>query len=214
MPTLIKPVVGGIYNFKFQNGYTYFNGVHKVVKIMTYAEYVADGGNIVEDFYTPNGRNQDDVNNTIDGVMANDILKVVEPNIESIDEVIYIPTYLLEETPDYNVSKYHKFGIVANVGVIGDPDNLAFVKANLIEACESVLGITPEIAFVSLEEKWLTDEQYQEILAERDDSKKKSYSYYKENLRLQKQISQANTKIIAYERLIVNLKQQLDALTS
>lgn len=214
MPTLIKPVVGGIYNFKFQNGYTYFNGVHKVVKIMTYAEYVADGGNIVEDFYTPNGRNQDDVNSTIDGVMANDILKVVEPNIESIDEVIYIPTYLLEETPDYNVSKYHKFGIVANVGVIGDPDNLAFVKANLIEACESVLGITPEIAFVSLEEKWLTDEQYQEILAERDDSKKKSYSYYKENLRLQKQISQANTKIIEYERLIVNLKQQLDALTS
>jgi hypothetical protein len=214
MPTLIKPVVGGIYNFKFQNGYTYFNGVHKVVKIMTYAEYVADGGNIVEDFYTPNGRNQDDVNNTIDGVMANDILKVVEPNIESIDEVIYIPTYLLEETPDYNVSKYHKFGIVANVGVIGDPDNLSFVKANLIEACESVLGITPEIAFVSLEEKWLTDEQYQEILAERDDSKKKSYSYYKENLRLQKQISQANTKIIEYERLIVNLKQQLDALTS
>ena len=28
MPTLIKPVVGGIYNFKFQTGYTKFDGVH------------------------------------------------------------------------------------------------------------------------------------------------------------------------------------------
>ena len=90
MPTLIKPVVGGIYNFKFQNGYTYFNGVHKVVKIMTYAEYIADGGNIVTDFYEPNGKRQEDIDNTIDGVIANDILKVVEPNVESIEEVIYI----------------------------------------------------------------------------------------------------------------------------
>lgn len=214
MPTLIKPVVGGIYNFKFQTGYTKFDGVHKVVKIMTYAEYVSDGGDIFNDFYQPNQKTQEDLNNTIDGVMANDILKVIQPNYDTIEETIYIPTYFLEETPDYNVSKYHKFGIVANVGVIGDPNNLNFMKDNITEAFESVLGITPDISFVALEEKWLTDAQYQEILAERDENKKKSYSYYKENLRLQKQLSQANTKINEYERLIINLKEQIDALTS
>jgi hypothetical protein len=214
MPTLIKPVVGGIYNFKFQTGYTKFDGVHKVVKIMTYDEYVSDGGDIFADFYKPNQKTEDDVSSTIDGVMANDILKVVQPNYETVEETLYIPTYFLEETPDYNVSRYHKFGIIANVGVIGDPDNLNFMKANITEAFESVLGITPDVSFVALEEKWLTDEQYQEILSERDDTKKKSYNYYKENLRLQKQISQANTKINEYERLIISLKQQLDALTS
>ena len=214
MPTLIKPVVGGIYNFKFQTGYTKFDGVHKVVKIMTYAEYVSDGGDIFNDFYQPNQKTQEDLANTINGVMANDILKVIQPNYDTIEETIYIPTYFLEETPDYNVSKYHKFGIVANVGVIGDPNNLNFMKDNITEAFESVLGITPDISFVALEEKWLTDEQYQEILAERDENKKKSYSYYKENLRLQKQLSQANTKINEYERLIINLKEQIDALTS
>lgn len=214
MPTLIKPVVGGIYNFKFQTGYTKFDGVHKVVKIMTYAEYVSDGGDIFNDFYQPNQKTQEDLNNTINGVMANDILKVIQPNYDTIEETIYIPTYFLEETPDYNVSKYHKFGIVANVGVIGDPNNLNFMKDNITEAFESVLGITPDISFVALEEKWLTDAQYQEILAERDENKKKSYSYYKENLRLQKQLSQANTKINEYERLIINLKEQIDALTS
>lgn len=214
MPTLIKPVVGGIYNFKFQTGYTKFDGVHKVVKIMTYAEYVSDGGDIFNDFYQPNQKTQEDLNNTINGVMANDILKVIQPNYDTIEETIYIPTYFLEETPDYNVSKYHKFGIVANVGIIGDPNNLNFMKDNITEAFESVLGITPDISFVALEEKWLTDEQYQEILAERDENKKKSYSYYKENLRLQKQLSQANTKINEYERLIINLKEQIDALTS
>lgn len=214
MPTLIKPVVGGIYNFKFQTGYTKFDGVHKVVKIMTYAEYVSDGGDIFNDFYQPNQKTQEDLANTINGVMANDILKVIQPNYDTIEETIYIPTYFLEETPDYNVSKYHKFGIVANVGVIGDPNNLNFMKDNITEAFESVLGITPDISFVALEEKWLTDAQYQEILAERDENKKKSYSYYKENLRLQKQLSQANTKINEYERLIINLKEQIDALTS
>lgn len=214
MSALIKPVVGGIYNFKFQTGYTKFDGVHKVVKIMTYAEYVSDGGDIFNDFYQPNQKTQEDLNNTINGVMANDILKVIQPNYDTIEETIYIPTYFLEETPDYNVSKYHKFGIVANVGIIGDPNNLSFMKDNITEAFESVLGITPDISFVALEEKWLTDEQYQEILAERDESKKKSYSYYKENLRLQKQLSQANTKINEYERLIINLKEQIDALTS
>lgn len=214
MPTLIKPVVGGIYNFKFQTGYTKFDGVHKVVKIMTYAEYVSDGGDIFNDFYQPNQKTQEDLNNTINGVMANDILKVIQPNYDTIEETIYIPTYFLEETPDYNVSKYHKFGIVANVGIIGDPNNLSFMKDNIAEAFESVLGITPDISFVALEEKWLTDAQYQEILAERDENKKKSYSYYKENLRLQKQLSQANTKINEYERLIINLKEQIDALTS
>lgn len=214
MPALIKPVVGGIYNFKFQTGYTKFDGVHKVVKIMTYAEYVSDGGDIFNDFYQPNQKTQEDLANTINGVMANDILKVIQPNYDTIEETIYIPTYFLEETPDYNVSKYHKFGIVANVGVIGDPNNLNFMKDNITEAFESVLGITPDISFVALEEKWLTDAQYQEILAERDENKKKSYSYYKENLRLQKQLSQANTKINEYERLIINLKEQIDALTS
>lgn len=214
MPALIKPVVGGIYNFKFQTGYTKFDGVHKVVKIMTYAEYVSDGGDIFNDFYQPNQKTQEDLANTINGVMANDILKVIQPNYDTIEETIYIPTYFLEETPDYNVAKYHKFGIVANVGVIGDPNNLNFMKDNITEAFESVLGITPDISFVALEEKWLTDAQYQEILAERDENKKKSYSYYRENLRLQKQLSQANTKINEYERLIINLKEQIDALTS
>ena len=214
MPTLIKPVVGGIYNFKFQTGYTKFDGVHKVVKIMTYDEYISDGGDIFTDFYEPNEKTEDDINSTIDGVMINDILKVVQPNYETVEETLYIPTYFLEETPDYNVSRYHKFGIIANVGVIGDPNNLNFMKANITEAFESVLGITPDVSFVALEEKWLTDEQYQEILSERDDTKKKSYNYYKENLRLQKQISQANTKINEYEKLIISLKQQLDALTS
>ena len=88
------------------------------------------------------------------------------------------------------------------------------MKRNLIEACESALGITPDISFVTLEEKWLTDEQYQEILAERDQSKMKNYNYYRENLRLQKQISQANTKLNEYERIIVKLQQQIDALTT
>ena len=63
-------------------------------------------------------------------------------------------------------------------------------------------------------EQWLTDSEYNEVLQERDESKKKVLNYYSENQRLEKELSQLRTQIAEYERLIVNLQSQIDNLTS
>ena len=133
---------------------------------------------------------------------------------ESTTETLFASTYFLEDTPDFNVSKYNVFGITADVGIVKDVESLRFMKDNIIEAFETVLGITPKISFVVIREKWLSDTQYEELQASRDETKKGIYSYYAENLRLQKQISQANTKINEYENLIINLQRQIEELTS
>lgn len=214
MSMLIKPIVGAVYNFKFIPEFSYFDDIYKVVKIMTYEEYVADGGNLLTDFFEPVNKTNEDIEACIEYVRNCDILKLTRPNEASSTETRFVSTYFLEETPDYNVKKYNNFGIVADVGLIGDVESLRFMKDNITEAFESVLGVTPRVSFVILNEKWLTDSQYEAVLSERDESKKKLYSYYAENLRLQTQISQANTKINEYEKLIVNLQRQIEELTS
>jgi hypothetical protein len=214
MSTLIKPIVGAVYNFKFKSEFSEFDDIYKVVQILTYEEYVSNGGNLLSDFFEPVNKTQEDVDACIEHVRTCDMLKLTKPNEESMTETRYVSTYFLDETPDYNVKKYNNFGLIANVGIVGDVESLRFMKDNIKEAFESVLGITPKVSFVILNEKWLTDAQYEEVLAERDESKKKLYSYYAENLRLQKQVSQCNTKIMEYERLIISLQQQLEELTT
>ena len=87
------------------------------------------------------------------------------------------------------------------------------MKNTFTEIVEATYGITPDVNFVTIEEKWLTDEQYSEIVAARDKSKQKVLNYYSENLRLQKQLSQANTAIKEYEKLIANLQSQVSQLS-
>ena len=205
MSTLIKPTVGAVYNFKFKSDFSRYDNIYKVAKVMTYEEYVADGGNLLSDFFEVVNKTQEDIDACIEYVRASDILKLTKPNAESTTETLFASTYFLEDTPDFNVSKYNVFGIT---------ESLRFMKDNIIEAFETVLGITPKISFVVIREKWLSDTQYEELQASRDETKKGIYSYYAENLRLQKQISQANTKINEYENLIINLQRQIEELTS
>lgn len=214
MSTLIKPTVGAVYNFKFKSDFSLYDNIYKVAKVMTYEEYVADGGNLLSDFFEVVNKTQEDIDACIEYVRASDILKLSKPNAESTTETLFASTYFLEDTPDFNVSKYNVFGITADVGIVKDVESLRFMKDNIIEAFETVLGITPKISFVVIREKWLSDTQYEELQASRDETKKGIYSYYAENLRLQKQISQANTKINEYENLIINLQRQIEELTS
>ena len=60
--------------------------------------------------------------------------------------------------------------------------------------------------------KWMTESEYQAIVAERDQNKINTRNYYSENLKLEERLSKANTKINEYEKLIINLQHQVDKL--
>jgi len=215
MAVLMLPTVGMIYKFSFIDGYTFHNGVYRVAKIMTYDEYVTDGRDILDDFFVPNDKGPTDLDNVYSEVTSSKILKLVDP--DSLDDTgtkYYVPLNFIKETPDMNVDKYYKFGIIVDAGITKDPKALSFMRDVLVEAVESSFGITPKVDFVTLHEKWLSQSEYQEILDARDQSKLKVLNYYSENKRLQKQISSTNTKLKEYEKLILNLQAQIDALTN
>lgn len=212
MPTLMLPAVGCIYKFTFRDGYTYHNGIYKVAKIMTYDEYASDDHDIFDDFFLPNNKTQDDLTNSLAEITSSKILKLVDPDeISESDTEYYVPLNFLEETPDFNVDKYYKFGFAVDAGITKDPSLLAFIKDNIIQACEAVQGVTPKISTITLHELWMTESEYQNLLKQRDESKLKIINYYSENLRLQKQLSMTNTKLKEYEKLIANLQQQVDS---
>lgn len=211
MPTLMTPAVGAAYNFTFMVGYNKFDGIYKVARIMTYDEYVDDGGDIDTDFFTPNGKSEE-VETELDNIRSSRILKLVSPDSDDDSDPVFAPIYYLNETPDFNVKKYQNIGIVANIGITENVSDVDFIRENITEAVQSALGITPNPKLVVTKETWMTEKQYQEILKSRDESKKKVINYYSENLRLEKALSSANTKIKEYEKLIINLQKQVDRL--
>ena len=213
MPSMIVPTPGAIYNFIFIDGYDKFNGVYKVAKIMTYDEYVSDTGNLMRDWFTPNDKTESDMESVLTDIRAAKMLKLVQPGSDNVEVTIFVSLYFVAETPDFDVSKYYQFGMISTIGLTKDPTLLNFMKNTFTEIVEATYGITPDVNFVTIEEKWLTDEQYSEIVAARDKSKQKVLNYYSENLRLQKQLSQANTAIKEYEKLIANLQSQVSQLS-
>ena len=54
----MTPTAGCVYNFTFKSGYNVFDGIYKVSKIMTFDEYVNDGGDIDNDFFSPNDKSE------------------------------------------------------------------------------------------------------------------------------------------------------------
>lgn len=210
MSTLITPSAGNVYSFKFKSGYNTFDGVYRVLKIMMYDEYVNDGGDIDNDFFAPNDAS-DNLDSELDNVLNSKILKLIPPDNDDADP-IFVPLYYLAETPDYNVKEYKNLGIIAKIGITESANDVMFISDIITEAVESAIGITPEPKLVVIDSKWMTESQYEDLKAERDENKMKVKNYYSENIKLEKRLAQVNTIITEYENLIINLQNQVDSL--
>lgn len=211
MATLFTPIPGTVYKMIFESGYNSFDGVYKLASLMTYDEYIEKGGNLLVDFYTPNQKTEEDLNNDLPNIRISKIMKLVSPNTDETVEH-YAPIIFLKETPDFNIKKYMKFGIVGYVGITDNPDDLSFIKENIKEQFEAALGITIEPQYVSTGEIWLSDEEYAEVLKERDDTKKRVINYYSENVRLVQQNTQLRTMIGEYKTLVIALQKEIEKL--
>lgn len=203
MATLITPTAGVTYKFVFQPGYEKFNGVYTVLRIMTYDEYINDGGDILQDFFTPCGKDEADIIGELLQIRASKILKLLSPDSEDEKEAVFAPLYYLQDNPDHNVKKYYHMGIVATLGITEEPSDFQASAAMLVEQFQAVLGMEPQPNFVTLKSVWMTEPDYQEMLAKRDQEKLKVINYFSENAKLRKRNDQFKTQIEAYEELII-----------
>lgn len=213
MPAMIAPTPGVTYYFQFDIGYESTDGVYKVVKVMTYDEYLLDNGDILRDFFMPNGKTQVDLDADIEKVRTSKILKLVNPDAFTEDtDPTFVPLNYVRMTPDHHIRKYFRIGIVGDIGITDKPTDLNFAKEAIREHLEAALGVDIDPQFVTIEEAWMADSQYQELLAERDNNKKKVINYFTECGRLQNQLASMKTILNSYEELIVQQQHQLEEL--
>lgn len=210
MSTAHTPTVGVVYGFTFNAGYDAFNGIYKLTKLVTYDQYLEESGNLLTDFYEPNGLEQTDLDRDLPTIRESKIMQLSPPDSLSTEAAKYAPLCFLETTPDHHVDKYYKFGIISQIGITANPAELDFMRQAIIEHVEAATGITPDPKLVTLSETWMTESQYADEIAKRDEAKKKLVNYYSENQRLQAQLRDVQTILKDYEATIIKQQRQLE----
>lgn len=200
---LITPTPGVTYYFTFESDYEARNGIYTLVKLMTYDEYLSDGGDLMTDVFTPLEKTEEDMTQRLEDIRNSKMMKLVTPDTLGDTTTIFMPMAFATDNPDHNVKKYVKLGMVTYIGITDDPDLLTHMKESVTEHILAATGIDTKPRFVSVGETWLTDQQYQEAIADRDETKKSIINYYSENIKLEKRIAELQEKLKAYEEIII-----------
>lgn len=200
----ITPTPGVTYYFTFEPDYSARTGIYTLVKLMTYDEYLADGGDLMSDVFSPVNKTEEDMMHRLEEIKSSKMMKLITPDTLDETTTIFMPLAFVVDTPDHNVKKYVKLGLVTYIGVTDDPDLLAHVKESITEHIAAATGIDSDPKFVAIGETWMTQRQYEEILAGRDEEKKKIINYYSENIKLEKRIAALQDRLNAYEEIIIS----------
>ena len=211
MSVSIIPTVGVVYKFTFLDRFTILDGIYRLIKLMTYDEFLEEGGDLLTQVYEPCGLTESDVNDDLETIKASKIMKLKSPETKG-STLLYMPLCFMETTPDHNVQCYYKFGVTAYVGITSDPNTLDEVKNTIIDRCKSMLGINPDPALITVGEEWLTDSEYQAELERREAVKTGVVNYFSENARLLKENSSLKSKLEAYEEIIVRQNAIIEEL--
>ena len=211
MSVIITPTVDSVYKFSFEPRFSSYDGIYRLVKLVTYDQYLEDGGNILTDFYKGCDLQEADVTTDLADLRESKIMMLANASAVTDEISLYAPLCFVKEVPDCNVKKYYKFGMISYIGITDDPTTLDYMKTAFVQHVESALGVTPDPRFMTLKEVWMTDDEYQAELAARDATKKQVVNYYSENQRLQKQLAELKTLLADYETTIIKQQKQLES---
>lgn len=197
---MFVPNVGSVYYFSFLPEYASKNGTYSVARRMTFQECLDDNVNLLDEWYTPCGVSGDQYKADLNTLIVTDILKLINP--ETMDgkrDYLYAPSLYLDKIPDHNVKRYYTLAVGYHIGVTSNPDRIAATISVMKEHMTAATGVTADPGLFEISTTWLSDAQYAEIEASRDQTKKKLFNYFTENVRLREENSKLRTKLRYYE---------------
>ena len=102
---LCKP--GYVYKFTFNSMLESYNGIYRVLSILTFDKLVNSNIDLYNVTYKPVNISEEDYLDIISDIQDKDILE-----LQKVDEdiVVYIPEYHNIKTPNFNVKAYYKLG--------------------------------------------------------------------------------------------------------
>ena len=116
MSVIITPTVDSVYKFSFEPRFSSYDGVYRLVKLVTYDQYLEDGGNILTDFYKGCDLQEADVTTDLADLRESKIMMLANASAVTDEISLYAPLCFVKEVPDCNVKKYYKFGMISYIG--------------------------------------------------------------------------------------------------
>lgn len=195
-------VTDKVYNFNFVSPFNALDGIYLVQKIITYEEIVSDQINMVDYLYGKVGLSGEDYNTAQPTYVNDTFYKLEKKNVDE-QEIIYVPSSLLDSYPNPNVAEYHKAMVMLDLGTFADTDELATLSSKLSEVISVDYGITTSPELASYKKVWMPVSDYETLEDTRESNKGTIENYYSKSKAQEELITELQAKIVALEAIII-----------
>lgn len=200
----IRP--GYVYDFRFKPLVNSYNKIYKLISFFTMEEIRNNNIDLYALTFEPIGVSKEAYEiefNTFYEIENSSVIKLQDVN--DVNNIIHIPEYYISAIPSINIKPYQRLGITVNLGLFEDADELELIKNELNEILKTKVGIDNNAVVFSVEEKWITDSDYEVLKQEREARVSSLSSIYSDNADLLEQITKLQSANNAYEDILFNL---------
>ena len=189
-----------VYSFKFRSSLSSLDGIYRVDSLLSYAETVSRDIDVFATTYEPNGLSEESFKSELDEIRSGKIVKIT--SVVDSSNIQHVPEHLFSEIPDGSVQKFLHLGLAIDLGVFGDADQLTTMKSEVEQTVAAMTGVTNNAIVYTVEDSWLTMDQYQALEAIRNLNISRISNHYTDKLLLQKQVDSLKTLIQYYENTL------------
>lgn len=198
--------LGYVYHFDFKLLLNDYNGIYKLLSFLTIEEIRNNELDLFSLTFEPLGVSKEDFEAEFEIFYVQENSNIMKlQDVNDITKTIYIPEYYINKIPSFNVKPYQRLGLSINLGLFEDSNELELIKNEVNEILATKIGISNNAVVFSVEEKWLTNDEYEIIKQQREDNISDLSNIYSDNLELIKQITNLQSINNTYEEIIMEI---------
>ena len=200
------PPVGSTCLFTFATPFSELNGVYTSVKTMTFETALGAGVDFVSSLYTPAGRTASNYASEYTSFSGQIVLQLQSVGSDTTT-THYAPLGVLSQIPDPTVKRYSEVYMAIKIGAFADETTYTWLKGEVDDLFASVTGNTDTAQFYSnpSDDIYLTQSQYDALVATRAANIKTIAPLSVQNQALQQHIDTLKTLLESYKKVLVDL---------
>lgn len=199
---MFMPEMGSTCYYTFTTRFAGFNGIYHLVHSGTYQDAVSQGMDLYKTLYEPTGLTKEDLETDWVTYRTQPVFKL--QHADTLIE-IYAPLAVIDQTPDPMVVKCHDLGLTVHLGYYKDSAKIRWIKTQIDDMVTSVVGTTNTTSFITRGQRYLRQSDYDTMESTRSTHITQINPLTKQLQDQKKMIDTLQTKINAYEALLVTL---------
>lgn len=192
-------VVGNQYGLKFVSGFTDLDGIYAVTHAVDYNSLLLDDISLMTYLFVHVNKTEADLKTALPDIVDDVFYKII--NVVT-NAIYYVPRSYIVGIPNPNVAAYSRLMLTMDLGVFADPTLLTTLKNSIRTALLEGLGIDKEVQVMEYGKRWLTKEDYNTLVADREQQSTGFVNYYEKYNEQVETIQTQASKIAALEEII------------